>query len=332
MENPLVSVIISTYNHKDYISQAVESVVMQKTTFPFEIIIGEDESNDGTREICIDYAEKYQNRIRLFLRSRKDVIHINGYPTGRHNFIENLKSSAGKYVALLPGDDYWTDPLKLQKQVDILENNPTIICCHHWQKIALPDLEGFKVVEAPKNGHGYLSKRIGTVKDLFENKLRIKSRTMMFRNIIDDDFFPSWFYTLAFGDIALNFLLGKHGDFYFIDEEMAVYRQTGNGVSTSGLKELGKKNFTDKHFKDYICIWDQANIYYEFKYATFAAKSVLGFYKTIQRNYPNSPGQSLRLLIFSVFEQKGSLNYKLVIQKGLLAIFLRNLNAYFFGR
>src|SRR5690606_9059601 len=92
-----------------------------QTTFPFEIILGEDESSDGTREICIQYAAKHPDKIKLFLRSRKDVIYINGNPTGRFNFIENLKACSGKYIALCEGDDYWTDPLKLQKQVDFLE-------------------------------------------------------------------------------------------------------------------------------------------------------------------------------------------------------------------
>src|SRR5690606_37807476 len=120
---PLVSVCVQTYNQEHYIKQCLEGILMQQTTFPFEIILGEDESNDGTREICKQYAAQYPDKIKLFLRSRKDVIYINGNPTGRFNFIENLKACSGKYIALCEGDDYWTDPLKLQKQVDFLESN-----------------------------------------------------------------------------------------------------------------------------------------------------------------------------------------------------------------
>src|SRR5690606_24131225 len=106
-----------------------------QTTFPFEIILGEDESNDGTREICKQYAAQYPDKIKLFLRSRKDVIYINGNPTGRFNFIENLKACSGKYIALCEGDDYWTDPLKLQKQVDFLENNSDFALCFHMVEV-----------------------------------------------------------------------------------------------------------------------------------------------------------------------------------------------------
>src|SRR5689334_382568 len=89
---PLVSAIVLTYQHAPYISQCLESILMQQTNFPFEIIVGEDESSDGTREICEKFAENYPDKIRLFLRSRKDVIYYNGSPTGRYNFLENLKA------------------------------------------------------------------------------------------------------------------------------------------------------------------------------------------------------------------------------------------------
>lgn len=131
IQSPLVSVCIQTYQHKDYIKDALDSVIMQETDFQFEILIGEDESTDGTREICIEYAKQCSDKIRLFLNSRKNVIHINGQPTGRWNFINNIKNAKGKYIALLPGDDYWTDPHKLQKQVDLLESRPDASMCHH---------------------------------------------------------------------------------------------------------------------------------------------------------------------------------------------------------
>ena len=98
---PKVSVCVQAYNHASYIAQALDSVLMQETDFDFELIIGEDESSDGTREICIRYAEQHPDRIRLFLRSREDVIYINGRATGRYNFVENLRAARGEYIALL---------------------------------------------------------------------------------------------------------------------------------------------------------------------------------------------------------------------------------------
>lgn len=90
-ETPLVSVKMITYNHEPYIAQAIEGALMQKTDFPYEILIGEDNSSDGTREICKRYADEYPDKIRLFLNDRKNVIYINGRPTVRWNFVNLLK-------------------------------------------------------------------------------------------------------------------------------------------------------------------------------------------------------------------------------------------------
>src|SRR5690606_24113344 len=122
-----LSVCIQTYNHAPYIAQALDSVLMQETDFDFEILLGEDESTDGTREICQEYARQHPDKIRLFLNSRENVIYINGRPTGRWNFMNNLRHVRGEYVALLDGDDYWTDPRKLQKQVDVLDASPELV-------------------------------------------------------------------------------------------------------------------------------------------------------------------------------------------------------------
>ncbi|MFC4721184.1 glycosyltransferase family 2 protein [Geojedonia litorea] len=129
---PLISVCIQTYQHEAYIQQCLDSVLQQNTTYAYEIILGEDCSTDKTRAICQTYADAYPDQIRLFLRHRKDVIKMNGIPTGRFNFIQNLKACRGRYIAILDGDDYWTDPLKLQKQVDFLEGHPDYSIC--WTK------------------------------------------------------------------------------------------------------------------------------------------------------------------------------------------------------
>src|SRR5262245_29671930 len=96
---PLVSIVTLTYQHAAYIAQCLDSLLAQRTDLPFEILIGEDESTDGTREICERYAREHPDRIRLFLRERKDVVHINGRPTGRFNFIKTLAEVRGKYIA-----------------------------------------------------------------------------------------------------------------------------------------------------------------------------------------------------------------------------------------
>src|SRR5690554_989135 len=128
-ENPMVSICVQTYQHVNFIEACLEGILNQKTNFQFEILLGEDSSTDGTREICIEYANKYPERIRLFLHHRENNIYIGGKPSGRFNFMFNLLSARGKYIALCEGDDYWTDPLKLQKQVEFLEANLEVGAC-----------------------------------------------------------------------------------------------------------------------------------------------------------------------------------------------------------
>lgn len=122
--DPLVSVSVTTYQHRSYIKDCLDGILMQQTDFPFEVIVGEDGSNDGTREICIDYADRYQNRIRLFLRDRELSQYFeNGRLVCRFNGHWNRMSCRGKYIAFCEGDDYWTHPNKLQKQIALLEND-----------------------------------------------------------------------------------------------------------------------------------------------------------------------------------------------------------------
>jgi glycosyltransferase involved in cell wall biosynthesis len=124
--SPQVTVHIVTYNHVNFIRDAVEGVLMQKTTFPFEVIMGDDDSTDGTREICIEYAKKYPQLIRLMLHKRENNIKVLGKACLIFQYLFNSFSARGKYIAVCSGDDYWTDPQKLQKQYDFLQANPHI--------------------------------------------------------------------------------------------------------------------------------------------------------------------------------------------------------------
>jgi len=120
--SPLVSICCITYNHVSYIMEAIDSFLMQETTFPFEILIHDDASTDGTTDIIIDYANKYPDIIRTIIQTE------NQYSKGgliNPRFV--FPKARGKYIALCEGDDYWTDKTKLQKQVNFLENNPDYV-------------------------------------------------------------------------------------------------------------------------------------------------------------------------------------------------------------
>ena len=126
---PLVSICSITYNHAPYIRQCLDGFLMQETNFKYEIIIHDDASTDGTTEIIKEYAEKYPDLITPIFQSE------NQYSKGLRGFYAKFvfPRAKGKYIALCEGDDYWTDPLKLQKQVDFLEANPEyVMCTHHF--------------------------------------------------------------------------------------------------------------------------------------------------------------------------------------------------------
>jgi glycosyltransferase involved in cell wall biosynthesis len=224
---PLVSICIVTYNHVNYIKECLDGILMQKTTFPFEIILGEDESDDGTREICIDYANRFPDTIQLFLRSREDVIYINGNATGRFNMVENLKAARGKYIAICEGDDYWTDPLKLQKQVDFLEKNGGYAICAH----NVNELNTFTGLVAIKPGK---TKLIDYNLDnyIINNKTPTCSLVFDKKYLKLDIGFPEWFCKVNFGDWAIVLMILKNSGKLcaVLPDVMGTYRIHANGI------------------------------------------------------------------------------------------------------
>jgi len=224
-KTPLVSVLVQTYQHVDYIKMCLDSILMQKTNFEFEIILGEDASDDGTREICLNYAKQYPNKIRLFLHYRENNIHIGGSPTGRFILLYNLISARGNYVALCEGDDYWTDPLKLQKQVDFLENNSDYVLVHHDAKIINEQGELVKESKLPNNFK----------KDLSSLELQqgpfLLTLSLCFRNLIKE---YQEFTGGLNGDKILLSLLGVYGKGKYQEEvRPAAYRIHEMGIWSS---------------------------------------------------------------------------------------------------
>jgi glycosyltransferase involved in cell wall biosynthesis len=130
---PLLTVCMITYNHEKYIRRAIDSVLSQRVNFQFNICLGEDDSDDGTRIICVEYANKYPDKIRLLLGTRSEVVYIEGRPSGIRNFCKVIDAAEGEYIAFLEGDDYWSDPDKLQRQMDFLQaNSDCSMVGHLW--------------------------------------------------------------------------------------------------------------------------------------------------------------------------------------------------------
>ena len=217
------TVSLITYNHAPYIVQAIESVLMQQTSFDFELLIGEDDSPDGTRQIVTDYQARYPDRIRLFLNDRKNVVYVNGRPTGQWNFANNIRNSRGEYIALMDGDDYWTSPLKLEKQVGYLENNRDCAWCFHNVRLldeANPERQQLHHTQPMRDKYD--------LKDVLRGNF-IHTCSVMFRAGLFRDF-PPWFFQCPVGDWPLHVLNAQHGRIGYLDEVMAVYRQHAQGV------------------------------------------------------------------------------------------------------
>jgi glycosyltransferase involved in cell wall biosynthesis len=208
----LVSILSLTYNHEKYIGQALDSFLMQKCDFDYEIIIGEDCSTDNTREIILDYQKKKPNSIIKIITSEKNV-------GATRNGIRAYNAAKGKYIALCEGDDYWTDPYKLQKQVDFLEANSDFAMCAH-SIVVWNSNTGKKVVS------DYGDKVI-THKDLALGAY-ISTLSVVFRNVLTD--IPEWFFSVFAGDYSLFLLVTKYGKVKFLPDVMGVYRIHENNI------------------------------------------------------------------------------------------------------
>lgn len=225
-----VTVSLVTYNHAPFIRQAIESALMQQTNFDFEILIGEDDSNDGTREIVKEYAAKYPEKIRLFLHDRKDVIYLNGKPTGRRNLIHNLQNARGDYIARLEGDDYWTSPTKLQEQVDFLDSHTDFAICTHDVFILKAD--------GTKEASQWFKKRQTDYNliDVLSGKFFPPTCSVLFRNHLIKEF-PGWFYRASVADFPLVVLCAQYGKIRHLDQISGVYRLHSGGVWSQGQYE-----------------------------------------------------------------------------------------------
>jgi glycosyltransferase involved in cell wall biosynthesis len=224
-QKPLVSVHLLTYNHEKFIAQSIESAVNQQTNFPFEIVIGDDHSTDGTSEIVDKYAAQYPELIRV-VRGK-----INGGP--QPNSIRILENSQGKYMAALEGDDYWIDTLKLQKQVDFMENNPDFSICFTNTRV-----EFFENKEEPYLLNSNIAKDVFELKDLIaETEVWFMGTDTLFYTM--SSIFPvqPWFHKTKSGDIPMIMLAARHGKIKYLPDVTAAYRRHAAGASNTDHKD-----------------------------------------------------------------------------------------------
>ena len=222
---PLVSLLCITYNHEKYIREALDSFLMQKTNFPIEIIIHDDASTDGTIKILKEYQNKYPI-VNLIIEKENQFSQDNASA-----FLENMyKSAKGKYIAWCEGDDYWTDPNKIQVQADFLEENPGYSICFHPVKVEF-ESNTKKQYLYPDPSWG----RIFDTEELLKMNF-IQTNSVMYRKqkygkipagIIPQDWYMHLYHA-------------KFGTIGFIDKPMAVYRIHGGGVWSDSRENIGE--------------------------------------------------------------------------------------------
>ena len=237
MDNQDIKVTIRciTYNQKDYIRQCLDGFVMQRTNFRFEAIVHDDASTDGTAEIVREYAEKYPDIIKPIFETENQYSKHDG-SLGR---IMNA-NTRGKYVAICEGDDYWTDPLKLQKQADFLDANPQCSLTYHACK---------NVFSTPCKIYDKYAENVNKLySDVELVDYPFQTGTVMYRkSIVESDLYKRLVNIgCLFGDVLIYLTASRFGTIEGVNEQMSVYRRHEGGISQH-MYEADKlwKNFKD---------------------------------------------------------------------------------------
>lgn len=233
INNPLLVVRVLTFNHQNYIKQCLEGIVLQKTNFNFKVVISDDCSDDNTFTICIEFQKKYPE-IFVLLRNENNNIDLNSKKNWNKCF-----EFQPKYIALLEGDDFWTDSNKLQKQVDFLEQNLNYsICFTNLNLLINNNLENSDInqlINSKKNHSASLEN--------FLSPYVWYTPTCVFRNVVNFNKVKALLY-----DTSIFSILLKYGNAYLINDVTSVYRIHNQGTWSMKSK-LYKLKLNTKIFK-----------------------------------------------------------------------------------
>lgn len=268
---PLVSIVCLTYNEEDFVRDTFDNFLSQKTTFPFEVLVYDDASQDRTPEIIKEYAAKYPDIFRITLYEENNFKKGLGFYGLRVGFNE----AKGKYIAYCEGDDYWCDDLKMQKQVDFLESHPEYMVCAHETLIRndyVPKENGTLFSRANFNSYIDISKRQHyTFKDtLTGNIFHISS--MMYRN--SPIKWPEWICEVTALDMVLFMILAEKGDIYRLPDVMSVYRQNRCSI-TNTQQQFNSKLASNSMLVNLISKMD---VYWSNKYHKTISRVLAMFY------------------------------------------------------
>lgn len=235
---PLVSVCMVSYNQEEYVGEALKGVLMQRVAFPLEVIVSDDCSTDMTSSVLKTFETEYPNIVKPIFGS-KNI----GYP---NNLRRALESAQGKYVALCDCDDYWTDPDKLQKQVDYLESHPDCAICFHNVLNVIENHDEESLMN-PEDFPLDL-----TIEDMITRKWFLPTNSEVFRR--ENLSFPDWYDSVLHVDYVLNLIMAQFGYLHYMPDVMAVYRHTPQSVSTQHADGAwGYMLFHSKTMKQILC-------------------------------------------------------------------------------
>ncbi len=250
-----VSIICNTYNQEKYIADALESFIMQKTNFKFEVLVHDDASTDNTPNIIKKYAEKYPDIIKPYYQSEnqhsKKISITNDFQHSR---------AKGKYYAFCEGDDYWTDPLKLQKQYDILEQHPEIDMCAHGASCVNAETKKrlFDIVPSKEN-------RIMTCEEIIMGEGGyIAANSMFYRRQLHENA-PEFRRRFVY-QYTLKILGSIRGGIYYIADIMSHYRSMADGSWTKHMSKNKEKwiDFNEKKNKMFALLDQETNYKYSY--------------------------------------------------------------------
>ena len=263
-DHPKVSVLLQTYNHRPYISQAVESALAQRVDFPYEAVLADDCSNDGTREIVVDFAQRFPNTIRPLLPDR-----TLGHD-GNRLFSRAFETARGEYVALLDGDDYWTSPLKLQAQADLLDTGPRFIAC--YQNARIVDETG----DFPRSLYcAPDQRRASGIHELLVGNFIPTCTAMIRKSALPP--LPAWVESSPYLDWSLYVFAAHYGDIAYLPETVAVYRVHEGGVYSGASAEQQALGFID--------FYDQVERQVDRRYRRLIRKGVRPWYRVLAYEY-----------------------------------------------
>src|ERR1035437_7054923 len=226
--NYTVSVRLMTYMHAPFIREAMDGIMQQKINFLVEVVVGDDFSTDGTLDIIKEYANTENIHIKILEREIGDDYWEKRQKQGRlYNFKNIIENCSGKYIALLDGDDYWTDPLKLQKQVDFLEANIDYSAITTDTLYLKEGVIKNNYVESKENWLRVKFPPVLTYKDITA-RLYPHTTTWLFRNVIRE--FPESFFGFFVADMPLFLMLADKGKVKYINEIISVYRLHDSGA------------------------------------------------------------------------------------------------------